>query len=267
MTHEHDLGLSHDLPTLLSRRRALGLLGGAGLALLAACSGREGTPTGSSARSGSGAGTGTSAGRLIPEEGRGPFPGDTGGADLLAESGVVRADITSSFGTGSAVAAGVPLTLRLRVLDVSGGSGGGYAGAAVYVWHCDKDGRYSLYEEPVEDENYLRGVQAADADGVVTFRTVFPGAYDGRWPHVHLEVYRDLDAVMRGGILRTSQLAFPEDVCREVYATEGYDRSVRNLSGLSLEGDVVFADGYSLQLARMSGSVDGGLVAALDVPV
>ena len=261
MTHEHDLGLSHDLPTLLSRRRALGLLGGAGLAALAACGGRETPQAAATSPSPSGGPA------LIPEEGRGPFPGDTDGADVLAESGIVRSDITRSFGTASAVAGGVPLSLRLRVLDVSGG-GSGYEGAAVYVWHCDREGRYSLYEEPVEAENYLRGVQAADADGWVTFRTVFPGTYPGRWPHVHLEVYRDLDAVTaRTGRLVTSQLAFPQDACERAYEAQGYERSVGNLSQLSLETDGVFADGYSLQLARTSGSVDAGLLATLTVPV
>lgn len=257
MTHEHDLGLSHDLPTLLTRRQALGLLGTAGLATLAACSGRD-TPR-AATRAG---------GTLLPEEGRGPFPGDTGGANVLAESGIVRSDITRSFGTGSAVATGVPLTLRLRVRDVSGGAGGGYEGAAVYVWHCDQDGRYSLYEAPVEQENYLRGVQPADAEGWVSFRTVFPGTYEGRWPHVHVEAYRDLDAVTRAeGMLVTSQLAFPRDACERVYATAGYEDSVRRLSRLSLETDGVFADGYAQQLATMSGSPADGLVATLDVPV
>ena len=256
MPHEHDLGLSHDLPTIVSRRRALGLLGGAGLALLAACSGREASRA-----------AGGGARPLIPEEARGPFPGDTPGADVLAESGVVRSDITGSFGTASAVADGVPLTLRLRVLDVSGGAGGA-EGAAVYVWHCDRQGRYSLYESPVEDENYLRGVQVADADGRVEFRTVFPGTYEGRWPHVHLEVYRDVDAATGGGSpLRTSQLAFPQDACERVYATAGYEDSVGRLAALSLETDGVFADGYSRQLAAMSGAPADGLVAALDVPV
>lgn len=262
MAHEHDPGLSRDLPTLLSRRRALGVLGAAGLAALAACRGPDAAPVASG-----GSSAAEPTGALIPAETRGPFPGDTAGADVLGDAGLVRSDLTRSFGTASGVAAGVPLTMRLRVRDVSGGSGRAYAGAAVYVWHCTQDGRYSLYESPVQDENFLRGVQSADADGRVTFRTVFPGAYEGRWPHVHLEVYRDLDAVTGAGPLRTSQLAFPQDVCEQVYARDGYQTSVRTLSQLSLEDDVAFQDGYALQLAAMTGSVAGGLVATLDVPV
>ena len=60
-----------------------------------------------------------------------------------------------------------------------------FVGVAVYAWHCDRAGRYSLYSEGVEDENYLRGVQESDADGKLAFDTIFPAAYSGRWPHIH----------------------------------------------------------------------------------
>lgn len=260
MTHEHDLGLAHDLPTLLSRRRALTLLGG--LAALTACSSRDAATPSAPASAAS------AAPARIPEETVGPFPANgSNGANVLNQAGVVRTDIRPSFGGPTGVADGLPLTMRLRVLDLAGG-GAGYAGAAVYVWHCDRDGRYSLYEDPVTGENYLRGVQAADAEGWVTFTTSFPGAYDGRWPHVHFEVYPSLDAATSSGSkLRTSQLAFPPGACDEAYATPGYSRSAANLSGQSLESDGVFADGYSLQLATMSGAVNRGLTATLNVPV
>ncbi len=274
--HEHDRGLSHDLPTLLSRRRALGLFGGAGLAAaLAACTtGSDSTSTASdTASTPSSSGSTSSEGGTpgveeIPEETGGPFPGDgSNGVNVLTESGIVRSDITTSFGSGSAVAAGVPLTIRLRVLDV-GNDAGGYEGAAVYVWHCDREGRYSLYSQGVESENYLRGVQEADADGWVTFTSIFPAAYQGRWPHVHFEVYPDLgSATSASSKLRTSQLALPEETSSEVYATDGYEASVQNLAGTSLDSDMVFSDGYSLQLAKITGSVDDGLTATLNVPV
>ena len=67
--------------------------------------------------------------------------------------------------------------------------------------------------------------------------------------------------------LRTSQLAFPADVCAEVYAADGYEESVSNLAGVSLDSDGIFSDGYSLQLATMTGSVADGLVATLNVPI
>ena len=206
----------------------------------------------------------------IPEETAGPFPGDgSNGVNVLTESGIVRSDITTSFGSSTTVAEGVPLTVRLRVLDVSdGGSAGGLAGAAVYLWHCDREGRYSLYSDGVTDENYLRGVQQADGDGYVTFTSIYPAAYAGRWPHIHFEVYPSIDdATSASNKLRTTQLALPEDVSRRVYATDGYGASSANLDQTSLDRDMVFSDGYSLQLATVTGSVDSGLTATLNVPV
>ena len=102
----------------------------------------------------------------------------------------MRRDITKSFGDASGVAEGVPATLELTLLDVAGG-GEPLAGAAVYVWHCDT-GRTRSTTAPIAGENYLRGVQESDAEGKLTFNTIFPAAYSGRWPHIHFEVYQSL---------------------------------------------------------------------------
>ena len=133
--------------------------------------------------------------------------------------------------------------------------------------HCDRDGNYSMYSAP--DENYLRGVQETDADGRVTFTSIFPACYSGRWPHIHVEVYPDVDATSSAGNkLATSQLALPQDSCDVVYATEGYEQSVRNLSQVSLERDNVFSDDQAAhQLATMTGSVADGYTAALSLAI
>jgi protocatechuate 3,4-dioxygenase beta subunit len=263
--HDHDRGLSHDLPRLTSRRSTLVLFGGAGLMALVGCT--ADTSSDSTDRTGSSANPSSSS-EEIPEETGGPFPADgSNGVNVLSESGVVRTDITSSFGSASGTADGVPLTIRLKILDVSGG-GAPLEGAAVYLWHCDRDGAYSLYSDSVREENYLRGVQEADADGALTFTSIFPGAYPGRWPHIHFEVYPSLDdATTASGKLRTSQLALPEDASRLVYATSGYEASLGNLEQGSIESDMVFSDGYSLQLATITGTVEDGLTATLNVPV
>ena len=150
-----------------------------------------------------------------------------GHEDVGLDSGVVRQDIRSSFGSSSTVAAGVPLTIRFAVLDLANGCAP-YAGAAVYVWHCDQEGRYSMYSQGAENENYLRGVQAAGDDGIVEFQSVFPACYQGRWPHVHFEVYPSLDkATSQGNKIATSQIALTPEICNLVYATQGYESSVR----------------------------------------
>ncbi|MFC6006450.1 intradiol ring-cleavage dioxygenase [Angustibacter luteus] len=281
---EHDRGLSHDLPTLLSRRRALTLVGGAGLvAALAACGAGGDDASGSTSQTqqgppdGGGPGGGAPQSNVsvgdgeIPEETGGPYPADgTNGTNVLTESGIVRSDLRSSFGDASAVAEGVPLTFTLTVVDVSGSDDAGKpaAGAAVYAWHCDREGRYSMYDDAIKGENYLRGVQEADADGKVTFTSIFPACYSGRWPHIHFEVYPSTDdATSASNRMRTSQLALPEDVCREVYATSGYEASVANLGQVSLDSDNVFSDGYSLQLAKVTGSTNAGYQANLRVPI
>lgn len=272
-THDHDRGLSHDLPKILeqgvARRRMFGIVGGlAAAGALAACGAEDasgGTPGGGTPAGG----TASVAEGEIPEETAGPYPGDgSNGVNVLNQSGVVRSDIRSSFGGATGVAEGVPLTIRMKVYDLSGTTAAALPGAAVYLWHCDRDGQYSMYSEAVANENYLRGVQEVDGDGWVEFVSTFPGAYDGRWPHVHFEVYGSLqDATSASTKLRTSQLAFPQDVCETVYATPGYEASVPNLARTSLDSDMVFSDGYSLQLATMGGSNADGWVATLNVPV
>lgn len=270
--HEHDRGLSYDLP-VLARRRMIRLMAGAGLVPLVGCTSDEDTSSAASSAKGTSPSASSSSSAecaTIPEETAGPFPGDgSNGVNVLKESGVVRGDITRSFGdSAGGTAEGVPLTVTLTVVDAASGCGTPKKGAAVYLWHCDREGNYSLYSEGVTDENYLRGVQETDDRGRVTFKSIFPGCYAGRWPHIHFEVYGSLaDATAATSITNTSQLAFPKDVCDTVYGTEGYGQSVTNLSGVSLETDGIFSDGHDQQLATMKGSVSGGYTATLTVAV
>jgi protocatechuate 3,4-dioxygenase beta subunit len=269
--HDHDDhgGFARDVPLLLGRRRALVLLGGAGLAgLVAACSsGDDGGTAGSTTTAAGDAGSSATgaSGAEIPDETPGPFPADgTNGPDVLGIDGVVRADITSSIGDLSGTAEGVPMTIELTVVEA--GTGAPLPGAAVYLWHCTADGRYSIYE--VEDQNYLRGVQEAGADGRVSFTTVFPGCYPGRWPHAHFEVFDDLGSATSGREAeKTSQLAVPQADCEAVYADDRYGSSLENLGRLSLETDGIFSDGADDQLVTITGSPEGGYTATLLVRV
>ena len=270
---DHDLGLSHDLPRIverqaernrrMGRRGMLAVFGAAGVAAIAVSCGTNDTSTSS------GGSTLDVAEGEIPEETAGPYPGDgSNGVNVLTESGIVRSDLTSSFGDAAGVAEGVPVTVGLTVYDLNGEDVAAMAGAAVYLWHCDREGNYSMYSEAVAEENYLRGVQETDARGRVEFTTIFPGCYAGRWPHLHFEVYPSLDdATSYANKLRTSQLALPQDVCDDVYASDGYEQSVANLAGVSLDSDGIFADGHSLQMATVTGSVADGYTVSLNIPV
>lgn len=293
---EHDAGLATDIERLLAtaadRRTSLRwLFAGAAALPLAGCGGGSsgsgslaGTVSGSAdgtvASSGAGTtGTGTSTGTtgagcaVIPEETAGPYPGDgsnrnaNGIANALTLAGIVRSDIRSSVGGGGATAAGIPLTIRLQLVNVGAGCAT-IPGSAVYLWHCDRDGNYSMYAAGLTGENYLRGVQEADADGIVGFTTIFPGCYAGRMPHVHFEVYRSLSAAASAANkIKTSQFTFPMDVLDTVYATSAYSASARNLAAISYATDNVFNDGVTLQMGSVTGSLTEGYTVTLTVGV
>jgi len=250
----------------------------AGLISIVACApSASGTasPTATAAGTASGSGASASAAAaaadcaVIPEETAGPFPGDgSNGPNVLAQSGVVRADIRSSFGTSTTTAKGVPLTIKLTIQDTANDCAP-MTGAAVYVWHCDQAGNYSLYSQAAASENYLRGVQATDGSGVATFQSIFPACYSGRWPHIHFEVYTDLEAATdEANKIATSQIALPKDACDLVYATDGYSQSVSNMGQVSLASDNVFGDDGGVdELGTITGDVSSGMTVALTVPV
>jgi protocatechuate 3,4-dioxygenase beta subunit len=242
-------------------------MAGLGLTPLLGCShngeGAAGSPMSSGATTSAG---GASSCSRIPEETAGPYPGDgSNGENALELSGIVRSDIRSSIGDLTGTAQGVPLTVTLKLVKSSGDCAA-LSGLAVYIWHCDRDGQYSLYT--ITDQNYLRGVQETNSDGAVTFTSIFPACYPGRWPHIHFEVYPSLaSATGSSAKLGTSQLALPEDACSAVYASAGYEASVATLAQISLATDGVFGDGSTLQVASVSGSVTSGYVATLTVAI
>lgn len=272
-----DQGLGFDLGTLLSRRLALRAFGLGAVAVgLGACSGEPAGPAGTSSAAttptATSPSTSASAAQAlveIPGETAGPYPADgSNGPDVLERSGVVRKDIRSSFGGASGTAEGVPMTLELTINDLANG-GAPFAGAAVYVWHCTREGGYSLYSEGIQDENYLRGVQIADSSGKVSFTSVFPACYSGRWPHVHFEVYPDQAGITDvDKAIATSQVALPKDACDEVYAQSGYEDSVANLANITLDTDSVFGDDSGAQqLATVTGDASSGFKVSLTVGV
>lgn len=254
------------MSVMLSRRRALWIMGAVGTtSVAAACASGKGTTAGSSAPA---AAASTTAVAAAPQETAGPYPGDgSNGPNVLVESGVVRSDITGSFGSFTGTAVGVPVTIRLTLQDLARDGAAG-KGMAFYLWHCDRDGEYSLYGRATE-QNYLRGVQVADDAGQVSFTSIFPACYSGRWPHIHFEVYDSLETAVAGENARlTSQIALPQEACEQVFGTDsGYARSVTNLAEVTLAGDNVFGDGWDAELATVTGDPKSGMEISLTIGV
>jgi len=266
-SHHHDGGLQQDLDILArrmhERRQLLGWIAtGSAAALLGACTGRIGKPENRSASRSQPA----ASCLADPMETNGPFPADGSNgvddriANILSSQGIVRSDIRSSFGVSNSTAPGVPLTLKIRLADANAGCGA-LSGHAIYVWHCNRDGDYSLYADNLRNENYLRGVQVTDANGEVSFRSIFPACYAGRWPHIHFEVYRSLSAATGyDQAMLVSQFALPPSICEAVYAkANGYGASQAELAGLGLADDMVFADSTPAELAQMTPVITGDL--------
>ncbi|MET0292830.1 MAG: intradiol ring-cleavage dioxygenase [Steroidobacteraceae bacterium] len=283
MNDHTDGGLQEDLALIarnhqLARRRLLGwLAGGSAAALIAGCGGGEESAAASTGSATSGStttttttttGTSSSACTVPATETEGPYPSDGSNAvngstsNVLAQSGVVRSDIRASFGGSSTVAAGVPLTLALKLVNARSNCAP-LAGYVVYLWQCDRDGNYSLYASSLRNDNYLRGVQVSDSSGLVTFQTIFPGCYAGRWPHIHFEIYPTIaSATSYVNKALTSQLALPASDCATVYSTaSGYSRSATNLTMVSLATDGIFADNSAAQMAVMTPALTGDITA------
>ncbi|MEI9931063.1 MAG: hypothetical protein WDM89_11090 [Rhizomicrobium sp.] len=267
----HDGGLTRDLKLfengLIARRRALSLFG-----MAAGSVAMTGGASFLLPRKAEAAGTCVADAPEIA----GPFPADGTNhasgetSDVLTESGVVRSDVRRSFLTTTTKAKGVQVHLKLKLVNTNAQCSP-LVGYAAYFWHCDRDGLYSLYTIP--QESYLRGVQVSDENGDLDFKTVFPGCYPGRWPHMHLEIFTSLAQATNGrNSLLTTQLALPADVCGNVYDNaKGYSGSIDPFSHITLQTDQCFGDNTKAQnrvmTPKFKGSIDDGYVATATVGI
>ena len=182
--------------------------------------------------------TGTDSGScdISPTETAGPFPTKT-------PSSLVSSNIVSDR-------SGVPLTVEITINN-SNSNCAAVSGAIVDIWHCDASGNYSEYGgSGMQSTNYtsvhfLRGRQTTDANGLVTFTSIFPGWYSGRAPHIHVHVYS-----ADGTSLMITQIAFPTDVCNTVYTT-ATDYKSRGTQDTSNASDNVFSDSLAGELASV----------------
>jgi protocatechuate 3,4-dioxygenase beta subunit len=248
-----------------SRRTLLGGIGGlSGLTLLGCSTGSGSGTTGTTGSTTNGTTSSTTTTTtttttaapgscvLIPQETVGPYPLFN---DIASAAMYQRADITEGK-------TGVPLNLTLNIVNVNNQCAP-ILTAMVYVWHCDKDGYYSGYNQNGADlrgQTFLRGVQTTDTSGRVTFNTIYPGWYPGRATHIHFRVYLALD------LQATSQLAFPNAVTNAVYSTPLYVAKGQNPTTPSSDG--IFSDGVTYQMPTVSANAaTGGYDAELTVGI
>lgn len=236
--------------TSITRRRALVVAGGTVAAGGLAAAGYQAafaddatTTTTGSASTASATSTSGECMTLMSSVTEGPY---------YLDGALVRKDITEGK-------SGVPLTLRLTVVDATDGCTP-VPGAAVEIWHCDAWGYYSGYttanpggSAPAESEDgstandttYLRGYQVANVNGVVKFETIFPGWYTPRTCHIHLKVHtggEKADGTYEGGKVNyTGQLFFADDIAEEIFTLEPYSK--HSGSYTTLDNDMVYDGG------------------------
>jgi protocatechuate 3,4-dioxygenase beta subunit len=226
----------------IGRREALAMFGAAGAALAFGCA--AGTPTSpASTTTTTTTPTGDSAAScaVTPTETIGPYPSLT---DLI------RSDIREGK-------SGTPVTLTITVVNVNN-SCGAVANANVEIWQCDAAGNYSEYGTQ-RAATYLRGIQTTNASGQVTFTTIYPGWYQGRATHIHVEV------VLNGASVKVTQLGFPESVNAVVYGTGVY--ASRGANPTSNASDNVFADSIASELATVAGDPANGYTATFRIGI
>ncbi len=189
---------------------------------------------------------------LIPSETRGPYP-----LDLSSNSSMFRRVINETK-------TGVPLNVTLSIVNTNDNCAP-LSNVRVDVWHCDKDGAYSGFNQPGIDtrgQTFCRGIQLSDANGQVQFKTIYPGWYAGRITHIHFEMY------VSSLLSATSQLCFPDSLNAEVYATSLYSARGQNTSVANNAADMVFSNGFDYQLATIvKNNQTGGYDASLTVGI
>jgi len=173
---------------------------------------------------------------LTPEQTEGPY---------YISGEKYRRDITEGR-------AGVPLYLRLRVVDAS--TCKPIRGAAVDIWHADALGVYSGFGPGAKSRTFMRGIQRTDANGLARFRTVYPGWYRGRTVHIHVKVH------VAGNVVHTGQLYFPDSLTDKVFRRKPYSRRPRRATRNA--NDFVFAQGgrRSMLGLRKAGSAYVGAI-------
>jgi protocatechuate 3,4-dioxygenase beta subunit len=152
---------------------------------------------------------------------------------------------------------GTPLTLTVKVVNAASACAP-VSGAAVEIWHVDAAGDYSQYGTQ-RAATFLRGIQTTNASGEVVFTTIYPGWYQGRATHIHLEVS------LNGQSRKVTQIAFPESVNDSVHRSGVY--ASRGTNPIANASDGIFADSLASEIVTPAGSAASGYAATFQVGI
>ncbi|MFN2601854.1 MAG: intradiol ring-cleavage dioxygenase [Gemmatimonadaceae bacterium] len=246
---------------VLTRREALVLLGAAGASLVAGCSPGE-TPNASARTTSSTAGDTAANASVASTPGCVVRPAETEGPYFVDEK-LNRSDIRSDPSDGS-IKPGTPLELTFNVSQIAKNSCAPVAGAVVDVWHCDADGVYSDVRDPrffdTRGKKFLRGYQVTDALGKATFRTIYPGWYEGRTVHIHFTVRTNPAAASAREF--TSQIYFDDAMNNKIFENPPY--SSKGKRTMTNEQDGIFRENGS-QLILALQPAGSGYTGTFDI--
>lgn len=139
---------------------------------------------------------------------------------------------------------GLPLLLAFTVHKLAGKDYAPMKDTHVDVWHADTSGVYSdegggMNAQDTSGQTWLRGYQVTDANGAVNFKTIVPGWYDGRTPHIHFKV-RSFSTAGQSTAEFTSQLFFHDEDLDKIYTQAPYNS--RGKRGFTNADDGIYSE-------------------------
>ena len=267
---------------ILTRRQILALIGGSGAIALAACAPRSSQVTRTSVPAASTNAAAPTAGAAIaatsasatnaaavpscvvsPEITEGPLF-----VEVKLNRSDIRGNTAEAKNDAGVVKAGIPLDLSFVVSRVGNGACAAYQGVYIDVWHCDALGDYSAIDNTMgintPGQHFVRGYQVTDAQGKVSFKTIYPGWYSSRAVHIHVKLRTSLDSNKTG--VFNSQLFFDDAQTTQVH-TNNAPYKTKGMRDTLNSADSIYQNGGSQMQLSLAGSDTAGYSAVLQIGV
>ena len=153
----------------------------------------------------------------------------------------VRSDVTDGQ-------SGKAMTYKFTVLNTSCKP---IKGARIDIWYANAQGVYSGVASRGDDlgagtnsGNFLRGTQTTNAQGVATFKGIYPGWYPARTIHIHQKIW------VNGKEVLTTQ----------TYFTDKQNAAVMSTAPYSSRGAQRVTNGSDMVLTRVGTNLNAALM-------